>query len=216
MERGFAMTRTLAGLSLVALAATGCSPSYRVEFNGYSELAEPISRQAPICVATDPNAENLIFQRQVQTKAERLLQGEGYTLAESPEKAAYEIVFRVGTTTHEVVDRRPTPEMRAGFLYGGYSRGFGFGHTTYDAPYYDTLYRQWLVLRLFTKDRQTQHKQLVWVGEATMRTDRPTLRQAVDYLLVVCIEHLGIDTREQITVRIEGNDPRVLDIASEP
>lgn len=216
MGKGFAMTRTLAGLSLVALAAAGCNPSYRVEFNGYSELAEPISRKAPICVATDPNAENLIFQRQMQAKAERLLQGEGYTLAESPEKAAYEIVFRVGTTTQEVVDRRPTPEMRAGFLFGGYSRGFGFGHTTYYAPYYDTLYNQWLVLRLLRNNPHTQQKQLVWVGEAAMRTDRPTLRQAVDYLLVACIEHLGTDTREQIAVRIESNDPRVLDIAEEP
>jgi hypothetical protein len=209
------MIRTLAGLALVALAAAGCSPSYRVEFNGYSELTEPISRQAPIHVATDPNAENLIFQRQIKAKAERLLQGEGYTLAESPEKATYEIVFRVGTTTQDVVDRRPTPEMRAGFLYGGYSRGFGFGHTAY-APYYDTLYSQWLVLQLLRNDRQTQQKQLVWVGEATIRTDRPTLRQAVDYLLVACIEHLGADTRQQITVRIQGNDPRVLDIAAEP
>lgn len=210
------MTRTLAGLALVALAGAGCSQSYRVEFNGYSELTEPISRQAPIHVATDPNAENLILQRQVQAKAERLLQGEGYTLAQSPEKAAYEIVFRVGTTTQEVVDRRPTPEMRAGFLYGGYSRGFGFGHTAYYAPYYDTLYSQWLVLRLLRNDPHTQQKQLVWVGEATMRTDRPTLRQAVDYLLVACIEHLGIDTRQQIAVRIESKDPRVLDIAAEP
>lgn len=210
------MTRTLAGLALVALAATGCDRSYRVQFNGYSELAEPIGRYVPIHVATDPNAENLIFQKQIKAKTERLLHGEGYTVAESSEAAAYEIVFRVGTRSQEVVDRRPTPEMRAGFLYGGYSRGFGFGHTTYYAPYYDTLYSQSLVLRLFRMDRKTQDKQLVWVGEATMRTDRPTLRQAVDYLLVACIEHLGIDTKEQIAVRIEGNDPRVLDLAAEP
>jgi hypothetical protein len=210
------MVRIIWALTVAGMAAAGCRSSYRVQFNGYSELAEPISRQAPIYVATDPNAENLIFQKQIQAKAERLLRGEGYTLAESAEKAAYEIVFRVGTRSQEVLDRRPTPEMRAGFLFGGYSRGFGFGHTTYYAPYYDTLYSQWLVVRLFRNDRQTQHKQLVWVGEAAMRTDRPALRQAVDYLLVACIEHLGIDTREQITVRIGGNDPRVLDIAAEP
>ncbi len=209
------MVRIILALTVAGMAAAGCRSSYRVQFNGYSELAEPISRQAPIYVATDPNVENLIFQRQVQAKAERLLQGEGYTLAQSPEKAVYEIVFRVGTTSQEVVDRRPTPEMRAGFLYGGYSRGFGFGHTAY-APYYGTLYSQWLVLQLLRNDRQTQQKQLVWVGEATIRTDRPTLRQAVDYLLVACIEHLGADTRQQITVRIQGNDPRVLDIAAEP
>ncbi len=210
------MVRIMLVLTIAGMVAAGCRSSYRVQFNGYSELAEPISRQVPIHVATDPNAENLIFQRQVRAKAERLLQGEGYTLAESPEKATYEIVFRVGMTTQEVVDRRPTPEMRAGVLFGGYSRGFGFGHSTYYTPYYDTLYSQWLVLRLFRKDNQTQQRQLVWVGEAAMRTDRPTLRQAVDYLLVACIEHLGVDTKQQIAVRIESNDPRVLDIAAEP
>lgn len=211
------MTRTAWTIlmpSLMALA-TGCSSAYRVHINGYSELSEPVDRTAPVYVATDPNSENLIFQRQVKAKVERLLREGGYAVAETHEKATYEIAFRVGRVSREIVDHSPVVDVRAGF-YGGYGRHPGFGPMIY-TPYYDTEYRQWLVLRLFrTSPDPAAPKQLVWVGEATMETERDAIRQTVDYLLVACIEYLGVDTRRETTIKIEKDDPRVLDIEGQP
>jgi len=210
------MTRILLTLAVAALAGGGCTSAYRVQVNGYSELTKPLDRTAPMYVATDPNAENLIFLRQIKAKVEKVLRAEGYVVAETPEKATYEIAFRAGTVSQEVVDRSPVVDVRAGF-YGGYSRSYPFfGPMTY-VPYYDTTYRQWLILRLFKRSSgEATAKQLVWVGEAAMEADRAAIRQAVDYLLVACIDHLGIDTAQEITVRIEGDDPRVMEIAADP
>lgn len=201
-------------LTLMALAS-GCSSAYRVQINGYSELSEPIDRMMPVYVATDPNSENLIFQKQIKAKTERLLHDAGYAVAETRDKATYEIAFRVGRMSREIVDRSPVVDVRAGF-YGGYGRHPGFGPMM-PVPYYDTEYRQWLVLRLFRMSEDpAEPKQLVWVGEAAMETDRDTIRQTVNYLLVACIDHLGVDTGRQITVKIEQDDPRVMEIAAEP
>lgn len=210
------MTRTLLILAFAALTGAGCTSAYRVQVNGYSELTEPLDRTAPTYVATDPNAENLIFLRQIKAKAERALQAEGYVVAETSEKATYEIAFRVGMVSQEIVDRSPVVDVRAGF-YGGYSRGYPpFGPMTY-VPYYDTICRQWLILKLFKRNSdETTAKQLVWVGEAVIEADRPAIRQAVNYLLVACIDHLGIDTGQEITVKIERDDPRAMEIAADP
>jgi hypothetical protein len=209
------MTRITLILAATMLAAAGCTPTYRVHFNGYSELNEPIDRDAPMHVATDPNSENLVFHRQVKDKAERLLDAEGYTVAATQETAAYEITFRVGTMTRETIDRTARVGLRGGF-YGGYSRGYAFGPTFYQ-PYYDTEYRQWLVFRLFRLQPDApEPRHLVWVGEATLQSDRAAIRELVDYLLVACVEYLGIDTREEITLTIERDDPRVMEIAGQP
>lgn len=208
------MTRITLILAAMTLTAVGCTPAYRVHFNGYSELNEPPNRDAPVYVATDPNSENLVFQRQVKDKAERLLDAEGYIVAETPESAAYEITFRVGTMARETIDRTPMVGLRGGF-FGGYSRGYAFGPTFYQ-PYYDTEYRQWLIVRLFRLDGDAPNaRHLVWVGEAALQADHAAIRELVDYLLVACIEYLGIDTREEITLKIERDDPRVVEIAGE-
>ena len=208
------MTRIMLILAAMMLTAAGCTPAYHVHFNGYSELSEPPDRDAPVHVATDPNSENLVFQRQIKDKAERLLDAEGYTVAETPEGAAYEVTFRVATMARETIDRTPIMGLRGGFLVR-YSRGYAFGQTFYQ-PYYDSEYRQWLIVRLFRLDGDAPDaRHLVWVGEAALQADRAAIRELVDYLLVACVEYLGIDTREEITLKIERDDPRVMEIAGE-
>lgn len=210
------MTRTTLILAAMMLAGAGCTSAYHVRFNGYSELAGSVERNAPIYVAADPNSQNLVFQRQIKAKAERLLRDEGYTLAQAPETATYEITFRVGTTARETIDRGPVLSMRGGF-YGGYSRGYAFGPMAQRSYYdYDTEYRQWLTVRLFRRTPNLpEPRQLVWVGEAAIEADRAAIREIVNYLLVACVEHLGVDTRREITVKIDRDDPRVMEIAAE-
>jgi hypothetical protein len=209
------MTRIILMSIVAAMAAAGCTSAYRVHINGYSELTEPLDRTAPMYVETDPNSENPIFQRQIKAKAERLLHDEGYAVTDTPKKATYEMAFRVGTISQEVMDNSPIVDVRAGF-YGGYGRGRPFFGPMAYIPYYDTEYRQWLILRLFRRGQnETAAKQLVWVGEATMEADRAAIRQAVNYLLVACLDHLGVDTREAVTVTIKKDDPRVMEIAAD-
>jgi hypothetical protein len=68
-------------------------------------------------------------------------------------------------------------------------------------------------MKLYTaKADITRDEGLVWLGEAMTGTEDPELREAINYLLVGCIEYLGKDTAEWVTMRIERDDPRILGI----
>ena len=69
------------------------------------------------------------------------------------------------------------------------------------------------IARLFQSgpDGQT----VVWVGEAMMSTDRADLRHTVDYLLIGCIEYLGVDTGRKVTMLIKNDDPRIMSLADD-
>lgn len=203
------MNRNMIVLTVAVLSAAGCTPGYRVHVNGYSELAEPLARDAAIYVATDPNSPNPIFERQIKTSANALLGLYEYKLAETPEAADYTLAFQVRMESETVAGYTPMYHSQFGG-YGRYSTGFRFGYTSY-VPYFDTLYDQWLIARLFKSgpDGQT----VVWVGEAMMSTDQADLRQTVDYLLIGCIEYLGVDTGRKVTMLIKNDDPRIMSLA---
>lgn len=205
------MLKKVIVLTAALSCAAGCTPAYRVRVNGYSELAEPLDRNASIYVATEPNSPNPIFDKQIKTSLDALLGVYGYTAAETPEAADYRLGFQVAMESERVVGHAPVYHSHFGG-FGGYGNGFGFGYTTY-APYLDTLYDQWLILRLFTSG--PAGGTLVWVGEAMTSTDRAELRETVDYLLVGCLEYLGVDTGQQVTMTIRRDDPRIAGLIEE-
>lgn len=201
-------------LLLAALGVAGCTGGYRVHVNGYAELNEPVERDAALFVALDPNAPNPIFARQIKTSAETLLTGYGYTVADTPEAADYRIRFQVGMKSETVMGYTPAYRPHFG-ARGGYPNGLLFGYSTY-TPYVDTLYDQWLILRLFKPGSdEADAESLVWVGEAMMSTDRAELRETVGYLLIGCIEYLGVDTGQKVTMTIKKDDPRLVGLANE-
>ncbi len=195
-------------LTGAVLVASGCAPSYRVYVNGYSELTEPIAHNARLFVATDPNSGNPIFDRQIKRSAETLLRGYGYGVTETAGTADYEIRFQVGTKSETITGYTPAYRPYLG-ARGGYGDGLFFGYRMY-TPYVDTVYDQWLILKLFPTGPDANEP--VWVGEATLDTDQAELRQTVDYLLVGCIEYLGVDTGHMVRVTIKRDDPRILSI----
>jgi hypothetical protein len=180
-----------------------------VYVNGYSELAEPVGQHASIYVVTDPNALNPIFGKQIKTSANALLRGYGYSAAETAAAADYRLSFRVGMDTETVAGHTPIFHSHLGH-YGRPPGSFGLGYTSY-VPFFDTLYDQWLVLRLLKPGPEDDT--VVWVGEAMISTDHAELRETVDYLLVGCIEYLGVDTGRKVTMFIKHDDPRLMDIA---
>jgi len=188
------MFKRIIMLMAVALGVSGCTNGYRVQVNGYSELSEPIAGNAALFVTIDPNAPNPIFARQIKANTETLLRGYGYTVADAPETADYRIRFQVGMKSETVMGYTPA--------YRPY-----FGAT---GGYPDALFR------LFQAGAgDSEAESVVWVGEAVTSTERAELRETVGYLLIGCIEYLGVDTGQKVSITIRKDDPRLLDIADE-
>jgi hypothetical protein len=195
--------------------------------NTYSDLAEPLSQAAPIYIAADPNSANPILRRQIASKIRDLLEGTGYNPVKEVQAAAYVLTFEMGIDSQRIVDYTPIYDPVGGYYYGGHGRSFGWGlaHTTY-VPYIDTLYTHWLKMRLYAatdtgrqaganEASRPSDDNLVWLGEASLGTGNPEVRETVNYLLAACIEYFGADTREWITVAIREDDPRILGVAAE-
>ena len=195
----------------LAVVAAGCTPAYRVHVNTYAEPDLTLSQAASIYVLTDPNSANPILRRQIVSKMTQLLEGYGYNPVDKVEAADYILTFTAGIDSERVVDYMPLHMPYYGF-YGRRFGGWRFGYTTY-VPYADTVYTHWLRMRLYVAEADAGGDEgLVWLGEAVTGTGSPELREAVDYLLVGCIEHFGQDTREWVTMKIAEDDPRILGI----
>jgi hypothetical protein len=208
------MLKRIIILGTVALSATGCVSGHRVYVNGYAEPDESIERSAKFFVATDPNSPNPIFEKQIKKSAEALLASYGYTVTSSAEKATYRIRFQAGMNSETVMGYTPSYQAHFG-VRGGYPGRYGVGYSM-QTPYFDTIYDQWLMLRLsrIGVDGPNGEKP-VWVGEAMISTDRAELRETVNYLLIGCIEYLGVDTGRKVAVKIRKDDPRLLAIADQ-
>lgn len=211
----------------VAACATGCTPTYRVHVNAYSDLGGSLSETTPIHIAAEPNAANPILRRQIAAKICDLLEGAGYRTAEEAPAATYVLTFEMGIDSQRIVDYTPIYGPVGGYYYGGHGRrfGWGFAYTSY-VPYVDTVYTHWLKMRLYAAANTGQQAdvnevsppqegKMVWLGEATLGTGSPETREAANYLLAACLEYFGADTREWITVAIQEDDPRILGITAE-
>jgi hypothetical protein len=208
------MTRYTLLLALAAAGAAGCTPAYRVHVNTFVDPAGPVSKSAPIYVATDPNSRNPILSRQIEAKIKTLLQGYGYDPVDKAEAAKYSLTFRAGVDSERVVDYTPVHGPFGGF-YGGFGGGWRYGYTAY-TPYIETVYTHWLEMKLYVRDEGARdRREPVWIGEAVVGRNDPELREAVNYLLIACLDYLGVDTEEWVTMRIERDDPRVLGTVEE-
>jgi len=198
----------------ISICIAGCSTGYTVHVNGFSELDRPMGQKASIYVTMDPNSQNPIFDKEIKTKIEVLLKLHGYVPAANVELSDYRLAFQVGLDSHKVSGYAPLYRPVGGF-HGGYWGEYHFGYTSY-MPYLETLYDQWLVIKVFARDRTAASgaEKVVWIGEAMTSTSVADLRQVVDYLLVACIEYFGVDTKRQMTLTIGRDDPIIIRIAT--
>jgi hypothetical protein len=227
------MNRYMLTVILVA-AAAGCTPTYRVHVNTFSQFPEPLSHSHAIYVAADPNSRNPILATHIATKMRNALQEQGYAIAEKPSGAAYMLTFRTGMDSAHVVNYLPVSPPYGGLGYygrfgycgrfgsypgcgyGPWGWGWGLGYATY-VPYIETVYTNWLDTQLYPLHQNAASiPQPVWIGEAVVGTDEPDLRKAVNYLLAGVMEYFATDTRAWRTVRLKGNDPRVAELAATP
>jgi hypothetical protein len=209
------MTRRTLTLLLVAAGAAGCTPTYRVHVNTFSQFKEPFSPGASIYVATDPNSRNPILAQRIAAKIRSMVEDLGYTAADKAEGAQYRLTFRAGVNTSSYLDYMPVYRPFGGY-YGAYGfrrgYGFGYGYSVYE-PYVETVYGNWLEMRLYGPGSISKERPPVWIGEAVVGMDEPETRRAVDYLLVGLMEYFGADTRRWVTMTLKENDPRVEGLA---
>jgi hypothetical protein len=178
------------------LALTGCTESYTVYVNGFAKVAAPVPPNAKIFVATEPNSDNPIFAEEVKNKIEKLLASRGYVIQDNS-GADYLLTFQMGMMPQVVTDYR---YMSAGASFG--SRRFHEGFDYY-APYVETVWDQWLRLKLYRDDT------VVWVGEAVTSESYADKRKTADYLIVAALEYFGQDTASRKSLEITAKDPRI-------
>jgi hypothetical protein len=199
-------------LLLAPVCAGGCTTTYLVHVNGFSERGEPIKENASIYVSIDPNSGNPIFDDEIKAKIELLLKQHGYIPAVSLENSDYRLAFKTGLDSHRVTGYMPLYRPYFGFYdrYWGY---YDFGYYGY-VPYFETYYDQWLVMKVFSSksDGTGRDQQVVWIGEAMLATAASDVRRLVNYLLIAGFEYFGQDTGRQMVVEIEPDDPRVLEL----
>ncbi len=208
------MTKRVLILLLAAVGAAGCTPTYRVHVNAFSQFKEPLGRGAAIYVAVDPGSRNPILAQKIATKIGKMLQDQGYNAADKAEGAQYTLTFRAGVNASSYLDYMPVARPFGGyygFYGGGFYPGFGFGYTAYQ-PYIETVYAHWMEMRLYQGPGKDQ-TQPVWIGEAVVGMDEPELRRAVNYLLVSLLEYFGEDTEHWVSVKFKEDDPRILAVA---
>lgn len=198
----------------VSICATGCTTSYTIRVNGFSELDRPIKEESSIYVVVDPNSQNPIFDKEIKARIEMLLESRGYVPALDVEKADYRLIFQVGLDSHGVRSYTPFYHPYSGF-YNRYWGNYDLGYTRY-VPYFETFYDQWLVMKVFDTGPEdtSEDGKVVWIGEAMISTDAADLRQIVNYLLVASFEYFGKDTKRQMTLRIPPDDPRIIRISA--
>jgi hypothetical protein len=201
-------------LLTLPICAAGCTTTYMVHVNGFSEVNEPIKENASIYVSVDPNSRNPIFDNEIKARIEMLLKQRGYVPVANDEHSNYRLTFKTGLDSHSVSGYMPLYRPYFGFYdrYWGY---YHFGYYGY-VPYIDTYYDQWLVIKVFAPkpDVTPQTEQVIWIGEAAIATDDADLRQVVNYLLVAVFEYFGQDTGKRVVLRIAPDDPRVLEISA--
>ena len=201
-------------LLTISICAAGCTTTYRVHVNGFSELDQSISDKASIYVAVDPNSRNPIFDKEIKAKIEILLESLGYTAVPEVEPADYRLAFHVGLDSRRVTGYTPIHRPFMGF-HNRYWGEYHFGYTSY-APYSETFYDQWLVMKVFDtgRDDSSEAGKVVWIGEAMTDTSVADLRQVVNYLLVAGFEYFGADTKRQMALTISPDDPRIIRIST--
>jgi len=201
-------------LLIISIYAAGCTSTFTIHINGFSEFDQPISDKASIYVAVDPNSRNPIFDKEIKTKIEMLLKSHGYVPVPDVEQADYRLAFHVGLDSHRVTGYTPLYRPYMGF-HNRYWGSYNLGYTRY-VPYFETFYDQWLVMKVFAtgRDDASEAGKVVWIGEAMTDTSIADLRRVVDYLLVAGFEYFGVDTKRQMALTIGPEDPRIIRIES--
>ena len=205
-------------LGLLSVAIVGCASgrTYRVQVNGYTEAvgSAPFAPGASFFVVENPEAPNLLLEKEVKAKLDKLLEKHGYSLVPY-EQARYCLLFTYGLGPPQTVST-VVPSVSIGLGYGsGYCdpfAGYGFFWPGW-APYYtetQAIYDRWLRLTAVEgkEYRATGKSRPLWVGEARSSGTSSDLREVLNPLLLAAFEQFGKNTGKALPTVINQKDPR--------
>jgi len=198
-------------LIAVVLFLTGCTNSYTIYLNAYCEQPRPFPAETSFYVAADVNSPNPIFDNQIKAKIESLLEYYGYKTSGGPQAAEHRMTFHCALYAHKTNIPRYTGSPAAG-LYERGGADANLGYIYYppylETPYLETMYQISLTFKVYTAGK------LLWLGEAATENPYADKRQAVDYLIVALIEHLGHDTKHRKILNIPQTNPAILHLSA--
>jgi hypothetical protein len=205
---------------LLGLGLSGCATYYNIKVNGYTapKTAEQLKPGGFFYIMEDKEAKNPLLETEVREKIVRLLEGHGYPVTSSFDKADYYLFFKYGMGQPQSVGVTDYyGSVGWGFGWGG-GWGWGYGGPSVGiwAPPYGsteivTLYDRWLQINVVDGPlyRTQKVSRSVWVGEARSHGTSSDLRTTLNYLLVALFNHFGQNTGKVIDVKLKQNDPAV-------
>jgi hypothetical protein len=178
------------------LMLTGCTETYTVYVNGFAKVTAPSPANIPIYVVSDSNSVNPIFDEEIKNKISKYLSSQGYVIQNNP-AVDYHLTFQMGILPLLETDYR---YMNTGAFGGRHHFHGGFDYYT---PYIETVWNQWLRVKLYHDDT------VIWVGEAATSRHYGDMRSTVDYLIVGALKFFGQDTGSQKALEISAKDPGI-------
>ena len=198
ITRGAGITRALSLLVLFSLLL-GCAPKVRISTIGKSGVV------SPLCLQRAGESKNPLLDSYVESVLKASLKRIGVEVAGTCGENVLE--YDYGVTPKQVYVPR--------IIYGGpdvmtflaYRLEEGKAvpeiYTVIPPPatyYYtevETLYVHWLVLKLRRGERP------VWMGEASVESEVPDIRDRIGILAKKLLDYFGKDTGRMIEVKIE-------------
>lgn len=208
----------------LALFLQGCV-SYPVRFSGYLNSQAPqaglASHGQTFYITGDKTAGNQLLSAEIGDKISRLLQDKGYRPA-ARELADLHITYTYAISPGVISGVRPemqTPGTATvhTFTENGTTRTSYITYPNYTAyvPYRYTVYTANLQLQVLDAHGTQGGKEPrpLWIGESSLTSQNPDLREVVNYLLVGTFEHFGENTGKNIVTSFTSNDPRIKRLA---
>lgn len=210
----------------IALLLAGCAATrYEIKSSAFVDQAihvGGIPGGSSFVVVQNMEVPNPLFDREVQSKVQMLLQNKGHRLTPL-EEADYVVVYfyeidagRTVTTLEPIIvddyPRHSRTRFRGRYGYIGdrytdrYDR-WSPSYITY-VPIEYTIYTSRLLVKVLDAAtyRQTQEDKVVWIGDTVALGENQDLRDAIDYLLAGTMKHFGQSTEETLDLQILEDD----------
>ncbi len=199
-------------LIMAGFMLSGCMLGARtVKVNGYAEPQAQFDLLpgAMLTVKPDKQAGNPILAEQIARKLEMALNNSGWQVL-SGQQAPLALSFDFGenkgtdTRTRTITEPGRTRTETIRDDKGRVTRREVESPPRTRYVREDvTVYDLWLKLKV----AETASGQAIWIGEAVHRSSSGDLRAAVDYMIAALVKVFGKDTKRQMRLRIQKNDP---------
>lgn len=217
MMNSFKYCLSIVLLSFLFMGCSTTSTYYNVGVDSYA-LDEPsLLKSKPIIyVDQNPEAENIMLEREVSLKIKRMLMNEGFNLTDRLEEAEVVINFSYGIGEPRIITstgviyqpgQRTTVKNADGQVV---ARAQSSG-TTQTVTRDQTVFDRYLILMAFDLDDISDDSidGIIWQSITESSGRSSDLRKVLNYLIVATFEEFGINTGERKMYRLQENDPRV-------